>query len=272
MLERASVLNCWVSWPLSWRDLQPRGPRQSPNWDELGPLKAAVQTIESTQNTTQQPVRLLVELGEAPSWAHQGVKGCDRNLDCGPDANHVGAYARIVSQVAKQMRAILLGPNCLEVMGWYQPNSRDHFWPDPQPHVYARMMRAAYPALKRMKVPFILGDLVAPTAHAHITAPDKFLRSVYADTGGRFWDLVGVDTGNAGWLWPEAVHNVARDRVVVAALDVSPGDAEYIASLLQDARDMHWLVSILVKVPSGPISAQLVQQVQQVQQASERSP
>jgi hypothetical protein len=265
VLETASALNCWVTWELPWRELQPRGSRQKLNSDALGNLKAAVKSIESTQNTDQQPVRLVGQFGEAPSWAHRGVKGCDSKLDCGPDAKHVKAYSRIVRQVSWQMKAIL-GPNCFQMEGWYQPNSRHRFQPGVQPRLYAQMMRSVYPALKRMGVPFIMGDLAVGSPKHHITPPDKFLRQVYSYAGGRFWDAVGVDAGDGGWLWPLAVHKVRRDRIDVAALDVSPAtDSVYMSSLLQDGRRMRWLGFVLVKVPdaSGP----LVQQIQ----AAERS-
>jgi hypothetical protein len=164
-------------WVVQWRD------RDTWDWGEIDRLVDAVRA---------RGMRVLGILDYTPPWARPaGTSGKHPPTDLADYARFAGAA---VTRYAPR------GVHHWEI--WNEPNTSWFWEPAPDPAAYARMLQAAYPAIKAVDpgATVITGGLSpAPdAADGSLMSPNVFLGGVYAAGARGSFDAVGHHPSN----WP----------------------------------------------------------------------
>jgi len=138
-------------------------------------------------------LKVIARLDRAPDWALSGSARTPWRLD---------AYARFAAQTAERYGDRLAG-----VIVWNEPNlALEWNGQEPDPAGYAKMLRAAYPAVKGVApdLPVAMAGLAFTLGDGTSSTNDlDFLQAVYAHAGGDFFDVVALHPYGFG-LPPEA--------------------------------------------------------------------
>ena len=121
-------------------------------------------------------------INHAPSWANGG--GIDRT-----PPKDVSAYAEFARRAAERYRGRI---SQWEV--WNEPNLTQFWTTGADTAEYARMLKAAYPAIKRAQPEaVVISAGLAPAAdNGTNIAPTTFVRQLYANGAGGSFDALGM--------------------------------------------------------------------------------
>lgn len=165
----------WFRTDLNWSVVQPNSPRRY-DW---APVDRVIDAAQAAG------LKVLPVVSFAPEWAWIG----DR-YSAPKDPK---AFATFLTAAVRRYSA--KGIHAWEI--WNEPNLRG-FWPSPNPEDYARLLKAAYPAIKRVDhTAIVIAGGLSPVPRTdwlgevdHYSAVD-FVRGIYAAGAGDTFDALG---------------------------------------------------------------------------------
>jgi polysaccharide biosynthesis protein PslG len=182
----------WVRYDFAWSALEPRRGSY-----RFGRLERAVAEA-SARNLS-----VVAMLGYAPRWANGG-RG-DKYAPLDP-----ADYGSFAGKVAARFGR--LGVHTYEL--WNEPNTSAFFAPTPDPDLYAAMVKAAYPPIKRAdpRARVLAGALASIGGHQDVNCDGisdggrdsndvnqvDFLAWLYADGAGHSFDAVSAHPYDSG--------------------------------------------------------------------------
>lgn len=158
-----------------WAAVQPDGPSSS----EWGTLDQTVASIRAAGMSAD----LIID--GCPRWAATSASAGDS----APTPASPSQYATFAAQVAARFAPV--GVDNFEI--WNEPNIAEFWQPAPDPGAYTAILKAAYPAIKKV-VPFatvISGGLSPATSDGTNVAPVDFVKAMYADGAKGHFDALG---------------------------------------------------------------------------------
>jgi GH35 family endo-1,4-beta-xylanase len=169
-IERAGF--SWVRFDFSWSSVQPAN-SSSYNWGLYDIL---------VTSASQHHLKVLGILDSTPSWAV--INGCQTK--CGTeDATDFSSFA---AAAAERYKGTV---NDWEI--WNEENTADYWSPSPSAEQYAKLLIAAYPAIKAVNPDayVVLGGMGGAQASNSDVDGVQFLQQLYADGAGSSFDAVG---------------------------------------------------------------------------------
>jgi hypothetical protein len=162
----------WVRIDINWAQIQAAGPT-SYDW---APIDRVV------QGATARGLKVLGLIVYTPAWA----RAAGTSHRYGPDP---AKYAAFVSEAVKHYAA--LGVHHYEI--WNEANIAGFWEPRPDPAAYTQLLKAAYPAIKAADPQATV--ISAGTAPSYTDgtnySPVDFLKAIYDNGGGGYFDAVG---------------------------------------------------------------------------------
>jgi polysaccharide biosynthesis protein PslG len=164
----------WVRFDISWTNVAPNGPGQY-QWSGYDRVVKAARSRN---------LAIIGILDYTPEWARQSA--CAGEFTCMPA--DPGQYARYAADTAAHYAP--LGVNVWEI--WNEPNITPFFSPKPNPAQYVSLLRAAYPAIKRVNssATVLTGGLSPAGTHGGNYSPPDFLNLMYANGARGYFDAV----------------------------------------------------------------------------------
>jgi hypothetical protein len=166
----------WARFDIEWETVQPNGPGAY-DWSVYDRIVSAAR---------QQGLQSLPTLAYAPEWAR--LSACKNTDKCAPanpkqfaDFAHAAA-AHFASQ----------GVSTWEI--WNEPNLAGFWQPQPNPHNYTQLLKAAYPAIKSAdpNATVLLGGLASLDDNPKSIEQLSFLKNVYQAGGKSSFDAVAT--------------------------------------------------------------------------------
>jgi hypothetical protein len=206
-----------------WGAIQPTPPRGTAPGAETGfdwqPL------VRRYRAMLKMGIRPVMVAWGSPGWARP--PGWDRPGGCSAPAGAGCAFPPATDHIA-DWRTFLRGlmvrfPRMRALEIWNEPNSARFFAPRPSPALYARMLRAADQAARRVDFdrPIITGGLAPEEPrHGGKVPPAPFLSRVYQLAGPRVFDGIGAHPYPNGAPWIEKMtRNLDQLRAVRRRFD-----------------------------------------------------
>jgi polysaccharide biosynthesis protein PslG len=158
-----------------WSEVQPNGP-SSFDW---GTLDQTVSSIMAAGMSAD----LIID--GCPQWAATS----DSNTGSAPTPASPAQYATFAAQVAARFAPA--GVNDFEI--WNEPNITEFWQPAPNPQAYTAILKAAYPAIKKVapSATVISGGLSPATSDGMNISPIDFVKAMYADGAKGNFDALG---------------------------------------------------------------------------------
>lgn len=210
MADYAGIGAEWLRTDLNWSVVQAEG-RDSWDWRAMDRIVVAAQAAG---------LRVLPVVSFAPDWAW---KGGEYSAPADP-----ADYARFLKAAVTRYSAMHL--HHWEI--WNEPNLSGP-WPHPDPVAYARLLKAAYPAVKATDpdAVVITGGLASVPMTDFFGRRDyygavSFLRTIYAEGAGDSFDAVGFHPYSYPHLPAEGQGGWAMMTGPIRDLMVQNGDAE----------------------------------------------
>jgi len=159
----------------NWAQVQPEGP-SSFDW---GALDQTIGSIEAAGMS----VDLVID--GCPRWAATSASA----EGSAPTPASPDQYAAFAAQVAARFAPV--GVNIFEI--WNEPNIVEFWQPQPDPQAYSAMLKAAYPAIKKVvpSATVISAGLAPASSDGTNIAPLSFLQAMYADGAKDYFDALG---------------------------------------------------------------------------------
>jgi polysaccharide biosynthesis protein PslG len=166
----------WLRTDLNWSVVQESGP-DSFDWGTMDRI---------VELSRRYGIHVLPVVGSSPRWAWQGP---------GPSGPaDVEDFARFMTEAVR--RYAPMGIRHWQI--WNEPNMGGSWPPEPDPVAYARLLKAAYPAIKAAdpEAVVIFGGLASvpetgPEGEVEYMSAVEFLRTVYAEGAGNRFDVLG---------------------------------------------------------------------------------
>jgi hypothetical protein len=179
----------WVRVFATWPDLEPARGSYAQNWFQM---------YENLFATLPRGTKVIIDMVETPSWE---TGSPDPHT---PPAN-LSDYAAFLAAVAQRFAGRVAA---YEI--WNEEDASRWWAGGPNAGAYAALLRAAYPAIKRV-------DPQATVVLGGMTGNDyPFLEEVYAAGGKGYFDAVGVHTDTAcNILSPYEFLRGAGNRMIV---------------------------------------------------------
>jgi polysaccharide biosynthesis protein PslG len=158
-----------------WAEVQPDGPT-SFDW---GTLDQTVASIEAAGMSAD----LIID--GCPQWAATSASaGSSAPTPASPDQ-----YATFAAQVAARFAPV--GVSIFEI--WNEPNIAEFWQPAPDPGAYTAILKAAYPAIKKVvpSATVISGGLSPAISDGTNVAPIDFVKAMYGDGAKDYFDALG---------------------------------------------------------------------------------
>jgi polysaccharide biosynthesis protein PslG len=158
-----------------WSEVQPNGPSKF-DW---GTLDQTVSSIMAAGMSAD----LIID--GCPQWA--ATSGSDTSS--APTPASPAQYATFAAQVAARFAPV--GVNDFEI--WNEPNITEFWQPAPNPQAYTAILKAAYPAIKKVvpSATVISGGLSPATSDGMNVSPTDFVKAIYADGAKGDFDALG---------------------------------------------------------------------------------
>ena len=162
----------WLRFDINWNVVQCGGPR-SWNWAPFDRVVAGARA---------RGIEVLALITYTPPWARPpGTTG-----RYAPDPALYAAFARAVAR-----RYAPRGVHAYEI--WNEPNVPSFWQPAPDPAAYARLLQAAYPAIKAAdpRATVVTGGTAPAATDGRSYAPIDFVRAMYAAGAHGSFDALG---------------------------------------------------------------------------------
>ena len=171
----------WLRVDINWAQIQAGGPG-SYNWSAIDRV---------VEGATSRGMNVLGVIVYTPNWARPS----GTSATYGPDP---ATYAAFAATAAQHYSA--LGVHAFEV--WNEPNTPAFWTPAPNPAHYTRLLQAAYPAIKAAdpSATVLSGGTAPAPSDGTSYSPVDFLKRIYANGGGGFFDAVS----HHPYCWPAA--------------------------------------------------------------------
>ena len=171
----------WLRVDINWAQIQSGGPT-SYNWSAIDRV---------VEGATSRGMNVLGVIVYTPNWARPS----GTSATYGPDP---ATYAAFAARAAEHYAA--LGVHAFEV--WNEPNTPAFWTPAPNPAQYTRLLQAAYPAIKAAdpQATVLSGGTAPAPSDGTSYSPVDFLKRIYANGGGGFFDAVS----HHPYSWPAA--------------------------------------------------------------------
>jgi hypothetical protein len=173
----------WVKQNFGWRDIEPQ--KGKFDWKHTD-------HIVYTANKYG-PIDLLIRVDHPPEWAAPGCSDPGRGIVQGPPRN-LKDYTDFLTALASRYKGRI---RAYQV--WNEPNlAREWCGRPPDPAAYARMLKAAYAAIKTADPnAMVISAGLSPTGTSDATAlpDDVYLDRFYRAMGGKsdgYFDVLGV--------------------------------------------------------------------------------
>lgn len=164
----------WLRLDIAWEDIQPSN-GAAYNWEAYDRVIAAV---------GKQQLKMIGTLTAAPVWARGDCSGGG----C-PPANNA-TFASFAARAAARYQP--MGLQVWEI--WSEPNTARAWMPKPDAAAYARLLQAAYPAIRQANPQAIVisGGLAPVPTDDENSAEIDYLPQLYAAGAKGFFDAVGA--------------------------------------------------------------------------------
>ncbi len=161
----------------------------------------------------------LIVVYAAPCWARPSMVCDDAQYTGPPDSSYDSAWSSFVRAVAARY------PAAIGIEVWNEPNMNMFFWPKADPARFARLLREAYTAVKRVRpaMPVVSGGLAGSPATGIVPLGEgdkPFLSAMFAAGARGSINAIGIhpypilwgSDGSQLWDRPQMEQTLQRVR------------------------------------------------------------